>query len=258
MDYTIQTISSQIKESYKIILLFLAAGIAIQVSSEIPLEFFESSLLIRVSIVVLPLAVSISSFVISRIYGGSKVFGKSYFLLGMSYFLFFIGEAIYFFYLDPYQDYTYSTFVQLFFIFSTPFILSHIIINIRYFAEKLEDYQKILLILIPTITILLYSFLVNISPPEDSSDFYYNLIFVVTSSLMLAFTIVGFTVFRYTALFVPWFLLLIGIFLGTAGDIAYRYTSTFGHYDYGDASTSLWLASSMMMIYALYKHQKSI
>ena len=257
MDYTIQTISSQIKQSYKVIMLIFAAAIAIQLSSYIPLEFFESSIQIRSAIVLLPLSVAVSCFVVSKMYA-SKVFGKSYFILGLGYFAVFLGEAVYFFLIDPQDNYDYSILAESFFLLSPPLVLSHIIINIRYFAEKLEDYQKILLVVIPTITILAYSFLVNISPPEDSSDFYFNLIFVTGSSLMLGFTAVAFTLFRHTALFAPWFLILIGILIGTAGDTVYRYTYTLGFYDYSNASTSLWLASYMVIVYALYKHKKSI
>jgi hypothetical protein len=53
-------------------------------------------------------------------------------------------------------------------------------------------------------------------------------------------------------------LILIGIFIGTAGDTVYRYTYTLGFYDFENASTSLWLASYMTLVYALYKHKKSI
>ena len=146
----------------------------------------------------MPLLVTISCFVISKMYG-SKVFGKSYFMLGLSYLSYFIGEVIYFFYVDTLnlED---PIIADLFFIISPPLLITHIIINIRYFAEKLEDYQKILLIIIPTLIILGYSLFVNITPPEDRPDFYFNLIFVSLSSAMLAFTTVGFTTFRHTNL----------------------------------------------------------
>ncbi len=179
-------------------------------------------------------------------------------MLGLANFSFFIGESIFFFYLDAYNTYDYAIIAELFFMFATPFILAHIIINIRYFAEKIEDYQKILLIIIPTVIIIGYSLFVNINPPDDSSDFYFGLLFVSKSSVILGFTVMAFTIFRQTALFAPWFLLLIGIFVGTVGEIVFRYSYTLGFYDFGNASTSLWLASSMILIYALYKHQKSI
>ena len=189
---------------------------------------------------------------------GSKVFGKSYFILGISYVLFFLGEALYYFYFEPFDTFEYSIISEIFFMVSMPLILGHIVINIRYFVEKLESYQKLLLIIIPAIIIFGYSIIFTANPFEITDDFYFNLIFVVESSIVLGFTVVAFTLFRHTVLFAPWFLLLIGILFSTAGDTLYRYTDTITSYDYADPTTSLWLASSMIMIYALYKHQKSI
>ena len=258
MDYTIQTISDQLKEYYKIILLVFAAAFTLQFSSDIPLEFFESDIVIRVSTVILPLAVAVSSFVISKIYGGSKVFGKSYFLLGLGFISVFFGEVVYFFLIDPGTISDYNFLGDLFFLTSYPLVFAHVAINMRYFAEKFEDYQKILLVVIPTITILVYSLLVNLNPPEDISEFYYSLLFVAESSIMLSLIIVAFTVFRHTVLSVPWFLLLVGFLIGVIGDIAYNYAYTIGFFDFGNPSLGLWIASNMMLVYALYKHQKSI
>ena len=249
---------SQIKESYKIILVILAISIGIQMSSKIQIEFFGSSLITSTAIVIFPLVVAISSFIIFKIYGGSKIFGKSYFILGLSYMAFFIGEALFYFYFEPFNDFQYSIISELFFVISMPLILTHIIINIRYFAEKTELYQKILAITIPTIIVLGYSLILTVNPLEDVDDFYFNLIFVLEAAIVLGFTVMAFTLFRQTVLFTPWFLILIGILFSTAGDVLYRYTDTVSSYDTSDPTTSLWLASSMMIIYALYKHQKSI
>ena len=258
MDYTIQTISSQLKESYKIILLVFIAAFTLQFSSDIPLEFFESAIVIRISTVILPLAVAISSFVISKIYGGSKVFGKSYLLLGLGFVSVFFGEVVYFFLIDPGTISDHNFLGDLFFLISYPLVFAHVIINMRYFAEKFEDYQKVLLVVIPTITILVYSLLVNLNPPEDSFEFYYSLLFVTESAIMLGLIIVAFSVFRHTVLSVPWFLLLVGFLIGVIGDVAYNYAYTIGFFNFGNPSLGLWLASNMMLIYALYKHQKSI
>ena len=236
----------------------MGAVIAIQISTRIPIDFFESAIIISLAITMFPLSVAIASFVVSKRYGGSKVFGKSYFILGLSYVAFFIGEALFSFYFEPFDDYQHTIISEILFIISMPLLLGHIIINIRYFVEKLEFYQNFLLIAIPTVIILGYSLIFAVNPPENIEDFYFNLIFVVENAIVFGFTVVAFTLFRHTILFAPWFLLLIGLLLSTAGDVLYRYTDTISSYDYGDPTTSLWLASSMMIIYALYKHQKSI
>ena len=89
------TILSQFKESYKILLLVAGIAIFIQYSSLIPINFFESSILPSLAMTFLPLAVGIFSFVISKLYGFSKVFGTSYFIFGLSY-VFFLQERDYF------------------------------------------------------------------------------------------------------------------------------------------------------------------
>jgi hypothetical protein len=258
MVISIPTVYSQIKESYKIIFAVVGIAVTIQLSSKIPIEFFESSIIASTAIVMFPLAVSISSFAVSRIYGGSKIFGKSYFILGLSYMLFFIGEAMFYFYMDPTGNYEHRIFAEMMFLVSTPLLITHIIINIRYFAEKLETYQKILLVVIPAVIVAGYGMSLLDTYSENTDGYFFNLLVIAESAASLGFIIVAFTVFRQTVLFVPWFLLLIGILFGTAGDLLYRYTDTITFYDFADPATGLWLASSMMVIYALYKHQKSI
>ena len=160
--------------------------------------------------------------------------------------------------MDVHEEYGFRIISEILFIASTPLLLAHIIINIRYFVEKLEKYQKILLVIVPIMIVIGYSLVIMTNPPDIIDDYFFNLIFVTEVALVLGFTIVAFTIFRHTALFVPWFLLLIGILFGTAGSTLYRYTDTIAVYDVADPTTGLWLASSMMIIYALYKHQKSI
>ena len=258
MVITTPTLYAQIKDSYKTILVILGIAVSLQLVSLVQIEWFESYLITSTAIVFFPLGVAISCFIISKWYGGSKVFGKSYFVLGVSYVFFFLGEALYYFYFEPFDTFEYTIVSEIFFIVSMLLILVHIIINIRYFVEKLETYQILLLIVIPLIIISGYVLIFSMNNFEIDDDFYFNLFFVTKSSIVLGFTVVAFTLFRQTVLFAPWFLLLVGILFSTAGDVLYRYTDTISSYDYSDPTTSLWLASSMIMIYALYKHQKSI
>ena len=255
---TIPTIRSQLRESYKIILTVLGVAIGIQLSSKIPLDFFESEIVPSIAIVILPLAVALSSFAVSRNYDGSKIFGKSYFILGVSYLLFFLGEATFYFYIDPFEAFEFEIFTEMLFLTSMTLLIAHIIINIRYFAEKFETYQKIILVIIPVVIVTGYGVSLLGALSDNPEGYFFNLIVTAQSAISLGLIIVAFTVFRQTALFVPWFLLLIGFLLSTMGDTLYRYTDTIASYDTADPATGLWLASSMMVIYALYKHQKSI
>ena len=251
------TILSQFRESYKILLLVAGIAIFIQFSSIIPVDFFESSILPSMVMTFLPLAVAIFSFVISKLYGFSKVFGRSYFIFGLSYVFFFAGEALFYFYMDVYGDYSVEFVSAWMFAISMTLLLFHIVINIRYFSEKLERYQKVILVAIP-----LAIFLGFFSMLEFNSDNFdktiLNLFFILQSSIALSLIIVAFTVFRHTILFGPWFLLLIGILLSTVGDFSFRYIDIVSTFSYTDSAVGLWIASSMVMIYALYEHQKSI
>lgn len=250
------SISKEMSLSYKIPLLIFGIIVTFFTFVEIS-NLFESSILTRIAIVVSPLAVSICCFIISKMYGNSKVFGKSYFLLGMGFFSTFIGEVVFFHYVDSLGYEEYEILGESIIFISYPLMMAHIIINIRYFTEKLKKYQKFLLISIPIVIILGYSIITGIAV-VDIEEFYYYLIFVSASSIVLGLAVVAFTLFRQSVLISAWFVLLIGIVVGTIGDILYNYAYTLGIYSFSDFSNILWIVSPLIIIYALYKHQKSI
>lgn len=236
--------------------MILIGIISLQVGYEIQPKFFETTLIPHFLIIFLPLGVSIYSFVVSKLYGGSKVFGLSFLALGIGFFSTFVAESLYVYFLDilnqeeaPLADY---------FLFAYyPLALVHLIINIRYFTEKISIPQKATFVLAPLILTAFYSLLVFNNPVDDISYFYFSLIFVIFATLQLGLVIVGFTLFRQTVLFSTWLLLLVGIFIGTLGDIAYYYVEIFDGNWINNAST-LWIGSNLVILYALYKHQKSI
>lgn len=251
------TFSNELKQSYKIPLLIFGAVIVFHVTSMFS-ESFDLSIFTRIAIVITPLTVAVSCFFISKNYGHSKVFGKSYFLLGVGFFSAFLGELVFFYFIDFLLYEQYSILADILIFTAYPFMMAHIIINVRYFVEKLENTQKLLLVGLPGVIILGYSLVLANIPLADTGEFYYYLIFVSASSIVLGLATVAFTLFRQTALISAWFVLLIGIAIGTIGDILYNYASTLGVYSFGDFSNVLWVASPLIMIYALYKHQKSI
>ena len=250
------TVMCEIKNSYPVWFLILTCLVVLQLGLEFQLEFFESNLIPSFLIVVFPLGVSAYSFAVSRIYNGSKIFGRSYFALGLGYFAVFMTESLHLYYYDILKQEVPE--VTSYFLFSFyPLLLIHMTINIRYFAERLEPFQKITMIFVPVLFILLYTFLVFSNTVEDISYFYYSLIFVSLTSVQVGFVIVGFSLFRQTALFGAWFLLLIGITIGTIGDIVYYYVQIIEE-NWATNVTSLWIGSNMIMIYALYRHQKAM
>ena len=247
----------EIKRSYKapLIIFVFAAVITFGLKSRIGI--FESSTVFDILIFVLPLSASFASFAVSKRYGKSKVFGRSYFLLGCGFFATFVGEFLYFLYGTTLDASTLDLFDNLFLI-SFACTTAHMVINIRYFTEKFEPYQKAILIFLPVFIVVVYSYLVYLNPLEFDYGFFFNLLFVCTSAINLGLVVVGFSLFRHTVLFSAWFLLLVGFFIGTLGDLEYRYYNTFGADFLGNNSTVFWLTSFMILVYALYKHQKSM
>lgn len=253
---TIGSVFYELKNSYKPLFLILLGIVALQIGLELQPEFFESNMIPHFMIIFLPLGVSIYSFAISKLYGGSKVFGRSYFALGLAYFANFIAESLYVYFGDILNQEV--PVIADYFLFSFyPLLLIHLIINIRYFAEKISNSQKLVIGLVPGILILIYTLSVLNNPVDDLSYYYYSLIFVIFATLQLGFVFVGFSLFRQTVLFSTWLLLLVGIFVGTIGDITYHYVEILGG-SWVDNASSLWIGSSMIMIYALFKHHKSI
>ncbi len=253
---SIGSVFYEIKNSYRPFFLILIGVTALQFGLELQPEFFESNLIPHYLITLLPLCISIYSFGISRLYGGSKVFGRAYFVFGLAYFATFVAELLYVYFLDI-LDQEVPVIADYFLFLFYPLLLAHLIINIRYFAEKISSFQKITIGLVPGILTLGYTLLVFNNPIDDLSYFYYSLVFVTFATLQLGLVFVGLSLFRQTVLFSTWLLLLVGIFVGTIGDITYYYVEILDGSWISNAS-SLWIGSNLVIIYALYKHQKSI
>ena len=251
------TLTQELKKSYKVPIIIFLFVVVLTFGLKSRIGVFETSIVFELLIVILPLIVSISSFAVSRTYGNSRVFGRSYFLLGLGFLSVFVGELLYFIYYDILDEEILYMF-NYFFLVGTFFYISHLVINIRYFAEKIEPYQKALLILIPVFITFGYSYLVYENSYDFDYYFYFSLLLVSTSSVTLGLVIVGFTLFRRTVLISAWFLLLIGFLIGTIGDLEFWYYDTFGGDFLENYSSVLWLTSSMVLVYALYRHQKSI
>ena len=89
-------------------------------------------------------------------------------------------------------------------------------------------------------------------------DFYYGAIFVTASATTLAFAVLGASIFRDGVLGKAWLLLVFGILLNTMGDTWYYYLELFGQYDLKHIVNLFWYMGYWIVIYALYKHNKTI
>lgn len=246
------TFYGELKRSYKIPAVILVAGVGIYLAGTVA----DTTMFTRVTLVAAPAAVSISCFLTSKVYGHSRVFGRSCMLLGTGYAVTFAGEMAYFYYVDHLRLAEYAALGDALIFSGYPFMMAHIVVNVRYFVERLGAVQKLLLAGIPGFVLAGYCLVLIGTHVGDSA--YYYIPFVFSSSILLGLAAVAFSTFRQTILISAWFVLLVGITLGTMGDILYNYASTLGAYSFGDFSNALWIASSLIMIYALHKHRKSI
>lgn len=202
------------------------------------------------------LACAIAAFLVSKRYSKTEIFGKAYFFLGLGFSLWFVGDLTYFYYsyvleIDPYP----SLADVFYFALYIPMIV-HLIINTRYFKRKLNTSQKVMLIFLPVLIVGVFSYMNFLQIGDANFDYYYGLIFVAASSVTVSFAVIGASVFRHSILGVVWLLLAIGIAMVTLSDVWYYYTETFGVWDITHPTTTLYVTSYMVIVYALYRHQR--
>lgn len=202
------------------------------------------------------LAVTICAFCISKTYGRSKVFGKSYLAIGIGFGLFFVVDVIYKISDSVFQDKSY--FIDATLLLAYSFIIAHSIINIRYFEEKFNRSQKALIIGIPIGIVALFSFISLGTFAHDASSFLYELLFVAASSVMISFAVVGLVLFRQSVIFIPWLLFFLGLLAVTIGDIVISYAFLFEDSNIEYIPNMAWFFSSLLIIYGLYRHRKAI
>ena len=93
----------------------------------------------------------------------------------------------------------------------------------------------------------------------DNFDLYYGMPFAIGASTIFALAVLGASVFRQSILGPVWLLLAIGIFLWAIADVWYVYLEIFEEFDNDTHVTNtIWMTSFMVIIYALYKHHKTL
>lgn len=245
------------KINYKIFLLILGLVLAFQFYITNSTEDDADSAITIVSIVN-PLVASIAAFFVAKKYAGTTIFGKAYFALGLGLMMFVLGEFSYLYYdlvldLDPYPS-----IADVFFFSFYPLAMYHLVKNIRFFKPKLDLPSKILIVIIPIVIVVIYSVLSYMEIGEMNFDYYYGLIFIMASAIVLSGGLLGARIFRQGVLGMAWLILVIGILLTTIGDVWYYYLETFGQYELTHPVNLFWWASYMVITYALYKHQDII
>lgn len=201
---------------------------------------------------------AIASFFVAKRYGRSAVFGQAYLALGIAFTAYAIGDIIYNFQTTVLKIDPYPSIADIFFFAQYPFIIFHLIRNIKYFKRKITRRTIIWLAAIPITLVLLYSYFTFQQDGYSLFDYYYGLPFVAASATSLSFAILGTQVFRQSALATVWSLLAVGIFLNTFGDINYYYLEIFGLYTRTHFVNVLWFIAPLIITYSLYRHYKII
>jgi hypothetical protein len=243
--------------NFKVIAGIIVAVIIFHVSINYGLELENTDTVISIFSLLNPLAVAMASFIVASKYIDAGLYRKAYLVLGIAYSMIFLGELTYLIYdlflgIDPYPS-----IADVFFFLQYPLTLIYLILNIRFFASFTKR-SKMWVILLPSIVLLTYASISFSELGEIGFDFFYGVSFVVSASVLLAFAVLGATIFREGLLGKAWMILVIGILSLTIGDIWYYYLEYLGEFDLIHPVNLFWYAGYWIIIYALYKHKKII
>lgn len=242
----------------KIIGLILLGSVAFQIALYLQIEIPEEFDAIDAVYLLGPILCSAFGFLVARRYKGSEVFGRAYLMLGIAFFSFFMGELLYIYYeIDPLED-PYPSIADVFYFAFYPLALIHLFLNIHYFKRKFDNKTKVWMAALALLIIGAYSYFSYEDYGELSFDYYYGLIFVSGAGVLLSMAVLGVVIFRSSILGIVWLLLVVGLFFNTFADVWYYYSEIFGSYDNVHPANTLWITTYMIIVYALYKHIKSI
>jgi len=239
-----------------IIIAAIAIGYQIYASSEYVTD--EEMSFADFSYGLSSLAVGITALFVAKRYRGSPVFGKTYLALGLGFVALFAGDLVYNYYLLVLDEDPYPSIADVFFIAFYAFAGYHIIKNIKYFKKDLGWDVKISVLIIAGIMIGAFGIFTIETLGNDPTVYYMSMAYVVSSAAVLALALVAFTVFRHSVLGVAWTMLVIGIFLYAVADVWYYYLEEIEAFSIKDPVNTLWVLSNAIMVYALYKHKKTI
>jgi len=240
----------------KILLLILGLVIAFELYVT-SLPKGEADTPITAVSIALPAIAAGASFYVANKYRGTEVFGKAYFALGLALAMNSLGETIWLIYYFLGED-PYPSIADIFYLSFYGLALYHLIKNIKFFKAKVDIPTKILIINIPIMLVAAYSSLSLAEIGEANFDYYYGMIYIVSSSIVLSAATLGARIFRQGVLGKAWLLLVLGIVLQSTGDVWYFYLETFEQYYLTHPVDLFWYASYMTIIYALFKHKKII
>jgi hypothetical protein len=216
----------------------------------------DSDALIYGFSMIIPLSVSSFAFITARRYAGTVVYSKAYKMLGIAFLLMFFAEFTYFVYEQILELEPYPSIADVFFFLFYPPLILYLIINLRFFVPKISKFGFTSIVGAPLLVTLTYiSFAIS---DVGSFDFYYGIIFVAAASTTLGFSIYATSIFRGGLIGTAWLVLVIGIMLDVIGDTWYYYIEVNEAYTLEDPVNLFWYSAYLLILYALYKHKKSL
>jgi len=244
------------KIDYRILLLILVGVILFQIYLNTLLEESDAENSIIIVSLGSQLATAIAALVISIRYWGSHVFGKSYLALSLAFFAVFLGEVTYNIYALVFNIDPYPSIADVFFFLLYPFVTIHLIINIKFFQPSLSKIDKLWVIALAVSVTLFYSYYSFEETGEINFDFYYGIIFVAGAATISSLALLGTKILWKVPLGRSWFVLMIGIMIGTIGDVWYQHLEISESFDTSHVVNLFWYASYWVIVYSLYKHGK--
>jgi len=216
----------------------------------------QSDMLVYGFSMLIPASVATFAFITAKRYAGTLVYSKAYIMLGIAFVLMFGGEFTYYVYEQILKADPYPSIADVFFFTFYPMLILYLVINMKFFAPKITKFGLVIITGIPITITSTYLYL-TISD-FGSFDFYYGIIFVAAASITLGLTINTALIFRGGLIGTAWLLLVIGIMIDVIGDTWYYYIETYDGYTLGDPVNLCWYSAYLLILYALYKHKKSL
>lgn len=238
--------------NYKILIIIIVAVTVTHFIINYGLDSENRNSLILLISIINPLVAGITSMIVGFRYGMTNVFTRSYVLLGIGFVCVAIGETLYFildsvFGIDPFPS-----FADVFFLLFYPFVLAHLVINLKFFKPKYSKKIIFWFICFPTVYVL--SFLIFYEHTDDIETMI-TIGYVVPSSISLTLAVVGANLFRQGIIGAAWSILLIGMISISSADVWYSYLETSDYYSLDHPVNILWYVGYWIVTYALLKHK---
>jgi len=245
--------NKKVRIDFRILLLIVAIALAHQLS--LGYGFFDEFGYVDTFWTV-TLLTGIIAITVGKKFWYHDVFRTSYIALGISFLMLFFGDITYIYYdvalgVDPYPSVA-----DVFYLGFPLFAVIHLTLNIKNFSQGFSQKTKVSTTLLGVGLVLVYLIVAQTILQETNFDFYFGLLYVITSGIMLSLAVCGIMVFRKSNLAMVWMLIATGIAIYSITDLWYYLTELSDGFSITHPTNTLWILSSMVIIYGLVLHHK--